>query len=139
MFLIVLSIAALNSGALPCAYAAESKQELAKEMNEYRPVQDQVEIAIDQIAQQFPDGDRAAFKSFMRNHLDFQAIEKISVDAMADTFTVEELKAMVEYYAKPEARSASEKLQGYQEKVSPEIIRMIDKVMMKARTGGTGP
>lgn len=112
------------------------RQELAVQMNERRPASAQVDIAIGQIAEQLPESDRDGFITFMKNNLDYKAIENISIDAMAETFTVEELEAMVEYYSKPEALSASEKLPEYQKKVSPEITRMIDKVMMKARTGG---
>lgn len=112
------------------------RQELAVQMNERRPASAQVDIAIRQIAEQLPESDRDGFITFMKNNLDYKAIENISIDAMAETFTVEELEAMVEYYSKPEALSASEKLPEYQKKVSPEITRMIDKVMMKARTGG---
>lgn len=110
--------------------------ELAKKMHEIRPTREQVNAAIDQVAIMQPEKEREAFKSAMREILNYQAIEKISVDAMAETFTQEELDAMVEYYSKPVAKSASDKEGIYRAKVYPEIIRMLDAAMMRVKTGG---
>lgn len=110
--------------------------ELATKMHEIRPTRDQVNQAIEQIAMTQPEKEREAFKAAMREILNYRAIEKISIDAMADTFTEPELQAMVDYYSKPEARSASDKDGLYRSKVYPEIIRMLDAAMMRVKTGG---
>jgi hypothetical protein len=70
--------------------------------------------------------------------LNYEALEKISIDAMAETYTVAELEAMNEYYSKPEAKSAQPKYSNYANKVFPEITRMLDEAVMRVRTGGTG-
>lgn len=114
----------------------EQRVTLAKKMHEIRPTQDQVFAAIDQVAQSQPESERADFVAAMRSILNIAAIEKMSVDAMAETYTAEELKAMVDYYSKPEAKSAAEKDVIYSGKVYPEIIRMLDQAMMRIRTGG---
>ncbi|HRQ60152.1 MAG TPA: hypothetical protein PLO23_01330 [Alphaproteobacteria bacterium] len=114
---------------------ADKRLELAKKMHELRPTKTQVMQAIEVVSQRVPEDKRAAFEGSMMGAMDFKAIEKISIDAMTETFTVPELEAMVEYYSKPEAQSASDKLPDYQRKVGPEIIRMIDKAMMKVKTG----
>ena len=54
---------------------------------------------------------------------------------MAEIYTLPELEAMVEYYSKPEAKSAAEKQEAYQDKVGPEITKMLDKALMEMRTG----
>ena len=113
-----------------------AKLALAKKMHELRPTKDQVYAAIDQIAQSQPVAQRDAFVQAMRGVLNYQAIEKISIDAMAETYTLPELQAMVDYYSKPEAISAAAKDQAYGQKVYPEIMRMLDAAMMKVRTGG---
>lgn len=111
-------------------------QELARQMHELRPARAQVEQAITIVAaQRVPDDKRAAFESALKNALDFKAIEKISIDTMAETFTADELAAMVEYYSRPEAQSAADKLPKFQQKVGPEIMRMIDRAMMQVKTG----
>ncbi|MCD8563161.1 MAG: hypothetical protein LRY54_03795 [Alphaproteobacteria bacterium] len=137
MFRLFLSVLCLFLSFSP-ALAEEGdahKWELAKQMQELRPVRGQVEHAIDIAAQRLPEEQRSAFEAAMMRQMDFQAIDKIATDFMAETFTEAELAAMVEYYSKPEAKSAADKLPQYQEKVGPEIIRMIDKAMMKLKTG----
>jgi len=109
---------------------------LAKEMHEIRPAADQVDSAIDSVSLKMPQASRESFKSRMRNLLDYRAIERISINAMAGTYTLAELEAMVEYYSKPEAQSALDKTSEYQQKVGPEIVRMIDRAVMQMRTGG---
>lgn len=125
-----------NSGAPADDASLQKRIELAKKMHEIRPTRDQVNAAIDQAAMTQPEQEREAFKSAMREVLNYRAIEKISIDAMADTFTAEELQAMVDYYSKPEAKSAGDKEGAYRAKVYPEIIRMLDAAMMRVRTGG---
>ena len=109
--------------------------ELAKEMHKIRSTRDQVDSAVESVSQRLPEDRRMAFKSSMQNALNYNAIEKISINAMAETFTKEELEAMVEYNKKPEAQSANVKFSEYQNLVGPEIIKMIDKAMMRMRTG----
>jgi hypothetical protein len=109
---------------------------LAKEMHEIRPAADQVDSAIESVSLKMPEASRESFKSRMRNSLDYRAIERISINAMAVTYTLAELEAMVEYYSTPEAKSALDKTSVYQQKVGPEIVRMIDRAVMQMRTGG---
>ena len=113
----------------------EERIALATKMHELRPVREQVDHAIAQYAQSRPEGERESFKSAMRNVFNIKALEKISIDAYAETFTVEELRAMVEYYSKPEAISASDKLNSYAAIVYPEIVRMLDRAAIRVRTG----
>ena len=105
-------------------------------MHALRPTKDQVYNAIDQVAMSQPADQQEAFKTAMKSVLNYKAIEKISIDAMAETYTLAELQAMVDYFSKPEAISAAAKETEYSKKVYPEIIRMLDQAMMKVRTGG---
>lgn len=117
----------------------EKRLELARQMHEFRSTRDQVYSAIDQVAESQPEAEREAFRTAMRQALNYKAIEKISLDAMTEIYTVEELQAMIDYYSKPEAASARAKDKDYAAIVYPEIIRMLDKTMMQVKTGGTGP
>lgn len=110
--------------------------ELAKKMNELNPAAKQIDSAIESVAARVSDVDREAFKSGMRNLLNYRALEQISINAMAETYTLEELKAMVDYYSKPEGKSAAAKVSQYQAKVQPEITRMLDRAIMNMKTGG---
>lgn len=111
------------------------KVALAKKMHEIRPTADQVDSAVARASMGLPPQDRENFVMSMRSILNYNAIEKISIDAMVATYTLIELESMVEYYSKPEAQSASEKIFHWGGKVQPEIINMIDKAMMRLRTG----
>jgi hypothetical protein len=120
---------------VPEASTLERRVALAKEMHEFRSTREQIDGAVHQVALRFPQGDRQGFITSMMAALNYAAIERISVDAMAETFTVKELEAMVAYYSKPEAKSITQKTPLWAEKVQPEITRMIDKAMMRVRTG----
>lgn len=131
--LCVLSVPAL---AQENAGDPAKRLELAKKMHEINPTSEQINAAIDDVAQVQPETEREAFKLAMRNALNYEALDKISTDAMAETYTEAELAAMVEYFSKPEAKSAAKKEEQYNSKVYPEITRMLDQAMMRVRTGG---
>ena len=111
------------------------KIQLAEEMHRINPVKDQVDSAVGTVAMRLPETERQVFLNAMYSTLNYRAIERISVDAMVEVYSLKELEAMVEYYSKPEARTAGEKSAQYAAVVQPEIIRMIDKAMIRTRTG----
>jgi len=111
------------------------KRELAQEMHEIRPSDQQVNAAIERLAQTYPPEQREAFKLAMSRALNYKAVEHISIEAMMETYTLPELEAMVAYFRQPEARSASDKYEDYAAKVRPELIKLIDKALMRVRAG----
>ncbi len=111
------------------------KINLAKKMHEIRPTRDQVNLAVKRASLAFPKSEQQKFINAMGSMLNYNAIERISIDAMIETFTLKEISAMVEYYSKPEAKSASEKVGSWARMVQPEVANMIDKAMMRIRTG----
>ncbi len=111
------------------------KIKLAKEMHNIRPTRVQVDSAIRQAAMNFPEEERVKFISAMGSMLNYNAIERISIDAMVETYSHKELESMVEYFSKPEAKTASKKIAPWAMKVQPEIVHMIDRAMMRLRTG----
>lgn len=135
VFAVIFSFAPL-AGAQDDA-ALERKLDLARQLQEVRPAKDQIEAAIERYTARMQPKQREVYSSALRGVFNYKALEKISMDAYAEVFTEEELQAMVEYYTKPEARSASEKTGDYAELVYPEIIRMLDRAMMRVKTGGT--
>ena len=113
----------------------EKRLKLAQEMHKLRPTRPQVDNAILRASLAVPEGEREPFIAAMKTVLNYKAIERISVDAMVEVYTLEELQAMVDYYSKPEAQSAAQKVRDWAMLVQPEINRMIDKAMMRVRTG----
>lgn len=113
----------------------KKKLDLAKEMHDIRPTRVQVDSAVMQASMGMPAQNRQQFVNAMRGMLNYNAIERISIDAMVETYTLKELDSMVGYYSKPEAKSATSKIVNYASLIQPEIARMIDKAMMRIRTG----
>ena len=113
----------------------KQKYDYALKIHQIRPAAEQVDSAINTVAKALPPDQRETFKVQMHAALNYHAIERISIDAMIDTFTLKELKAMYEYYSKPEAISASEKMSDWAALVQPEITKMIDKALMRTKLG----
>ncbi len=113
----------------------KKKVELAKTMHVIRPTRDQVEAAVNRVALRLAPQDRQNFIIAMRASLNYNAIERISIDAMVETYTLKELESMVEYYSKPEAESASRKIGSWAGQVQPQIAKMLDEAMMRIKTG----
>lgn len=111
------------------------KLRLAKKMHQIRPTREQVDSAVNRAALSLPQNEQQGFLNAMRSILNYNAIERISIDAMVETYTLVELKSMVDYFSKPEAMSASRKINSWALQVQPEIARMIDKAMIRLKTG----
>ena len=117
---------------------AVKRMELSKQLHEIKPIKPRIDRSIDQIASHLKQADQRTFAVTVKRILNYKAIETASIKAMAEIYTVPELEAMIEYYSKPEARSAAEKQDEYQDRLSPEITKMMDQALMEMRTGGSG-
>lgn len=114
----------------------EERLALAKELHVYISTADRINQAIESVSLQLPMDRQDGFRTAMRNVLNYRVIEKISVDTMAELFTVDELNYLLEYHRSPHSAKVEEKFKTYEERVGPEIMRMLDKAMMRVRTGG---
>jgi hypothetical protein len=127
-------------GSLVPAHAQDDtarKEQLVNKMHEIRPARTQVEEAIEQVSRNLPPVDRDRFLRMVNKAFDYDKLEKMSKESMMELFTVAEMEKMVDYFGSPEAKAIGEKLPKYQEKLQPEIIRMLDAAMMADRTGAT--
>ncbi len=109
--------------------------ELATEMHKIRPAKAQVQDAVNQVGQSLPPMERDRFMKMVDRAFDYQKLEMLSINTMADLYTVPELEKMVSYFGSDEARSIEKKLPIYQQKIQPEIIKMLDSAMIEQRTG----
>lgn len=117
----------------------QERLELSQKMHEIQPASRQIEVAVNRVALRLPETERAKFKDSIMTAIDTQRLEELSIKTMADIFTKDELDAMVGYFAAPEAASISEKMPLYQDVIQPEITKMLDAAIMKARTGVATP
>lgn len=113
----------------------DARLALSKRMHEIQPAAAQLDDAIATVAERLPPQERKGFEIAMKKILDYKTLEKTSIDAMAETFTLSELKAMVAYNESPEAQSISKKFVIYQGKIQPKVYEMLDRAMMQVRTG----
>ena len=111
---------------------------LAEQMVEIRPIDKQLSRAIDAYITNYmfnaSEADQDVFREAMKRLMNPKALEKVAVDAYAETFTLKELEAMVEYFSKPEAQSASDKQRQLNARITPEIGQMFDRALIKLRT-----
>lgn len=145
-FMSVLFLAGLGSAyAQDKAVAASTdpdyakKLELAQEMHKIRPAKAQVQEAIQQVSANLSPAERDKFNKMVEKAFDYDKLEKLSIDTMVQLFTVPELQKMVDYFGSPEAKAIATKLPKYQERLQPEIVRMLDAAMIADRTGGEAP
>lgn len=140
MFIRLIAIIILAWPAVAAAQDDDFVQrlELAERMAEIRPVQKQIERAVDSYIKNYmvtaSDEDKELFRIAMIKAMHPKALEKVAVDAYAETFTLAELEAMVEYFSKPEAQSASDKQRALNAKIAPEIANMMDRALMRLRS-----
>lgn len=113
-----------------------ARRELSAKMHEIWPVRTRVEEALDSVAENMPEGDRASFKAQMRKAVDYKQLETESVDAMAAIYTEAELKAMIGFYSSPEGRAISAKTDDYMKALQPVMVKMLDNALLTMRTGG---
>ncbi|MBX2834461.1 MAG: hypothetical protein KTR28_05780 [Micavibrio sp.] len=117
----------------------QARLELADEMLEINPPSRQVEQAVDAYLEAqdgvfMIEADKVRFKTAMIKILNANSLEQISRNAYADIFTLAELLAMVEYYSKPEAITARDKIPDLEGAIYPAIMKMMDQAIMKAKT-----
>ncbi len=108
------------------------KLDLATKLNAAWGVKDQANAMINLIAREVPEAQRESFRRYMTTVIDLDEVDRISISAAVDVFTVEELEAMLEYYSKDVVKAAEKKRARYNQLIAPQIKTMIDKGMIEA-------
>jgi hypothetical protein len=114
------------------------KLELARQVQERYPVRPQLDSAIEYYIRRFPAQQREAYRAALHRVLNYRALEKISLDAYIEVYNAEELQAILEAKEDENPAVFIEKRDEYAALVTPEIVRMLDRALMRARTGGAG-
>lgn len=117
------------------AEALEQRQKLATELHGVWKLQEKVAEFITQISASAPPSQRQQLETYLRQALDPVKIENISITSAAETFTIEEMQAMLSYYTSPEGISAESKREAYEAKVFPEIQKLMDKAIADSAGG----
>ena len=137
LFALALALIILPGGVMAEDMGNKAKRlELATEMNKIRPARAQVDEAVKAVSAGLPPMDKERLFKLVNRAFDYAALEKLSIETMAELFSEVELEKMVAYFGSPEARAISAKLPQYQEKLQPAIIKMLDAALMVEKTGG---
>jgi hypothetical protein len=108
---------------------------LARELQKFRPAKLQTEAAIDRFLRAAPPSQQDILRTKLNAVINYKALDIASVDAYAEIYTEEELRAMIAYYGSAAGKSASEKSGQYAARIYPQIIQMLDKALMDMKTG----
>jgi hypothetical protein len=93
----------------------------------------------EKMSKNMPADQQKAFKDLFTKHLDFAALEKAMKAAMVKHLTVEELKALADFYSTPVGKSAMKKMSGeYLADLMPIIQAEVMKAQAKASSESQG-
>ena len=111
------------------------RMELAKKLNQVNPASKQIESSVLRVGESWGLAEKEKFRTEMMAKIDTAKIEQASIDALAGSFTKEELQVMINYYGTPEAAKIAEKMPLYQGLIQPVISQELDRALMALRTG----
>lgn len=109
---------------------------LSKDLHDIRHIRDRINDTIAEAAQSIPPADREDFQKYVQLHVDYDALEKKSIDVAADVYTVPELKAMIAYFGSDAGKAAEAKSADYAGKIGPDILKQIDAAITSAKYDG---
>lgn len=112
-----------------------ARLDLARQMQDIWPIRTRIESAIESVAQNFPPEKQAEAKATIRKSIQYDQLEEESVQALASTYTEEELRAMIDFYGSETGRAISAKTVDYEAAIRPSLIKMMDKAMLDLKTG----
>lgn len=107
----------------------------AEEFHDIRPMRDAVNRNLEEYAKGLPEADREEFLRFVQLHIDYDKLEELSIQKMAEVYTVPEMKAMIAYFGSADGKSAEAKGPAYTSQIGPHITKAIDSALMDTRYG----
>jgi len=101
------------------------KLNLAKQYTQSVSIEDEINKSIEELVVQVPVDKRALLKSTLERNIKIDRLQSVSEMALADVFTLDELKALVAFYETPEGKAIKEKMPLYQSRLEPILGQMI--------------
>ena len=140
--LAVALLLSLSCSSLFAADAADTPEARRVEAERYlktTPPKEMFANLAEKTAANMPPADREKFKQTMTSALDIDALTKAMLDAMVKHFTVQELKALADFYGSPVGKSAMAKFGDYMADVMPTIQAEMMKAQAKANQTAPNP
>lgn len=111
----------------------QNRLALARELHDIKHVKDHIRETITAASVNLPVVEREDFKKYMELKIDFDDLEKKSIQYTAEIYTAAELQAMIDYFGSTEGRSAEVKGEEYAKKFGAEVRKTIDQAIMAAK------
>lgn len=108
----------------------DTRRDLSQQIHRHYDVAEQVEAAIERIANLQPEADQARYKIALRQILNIRALKLKSIETMAEVYSEEELQTILNA---PDEIALSD---DYAAIMGPFIVEMLDKAMMRMRLEG---
>ena len=134
----LLALAALSLSATAGAEDAAMKRAAAERYLAATPISDLITQATNEMAKQLPAEQQESFRQLMLNEVDAERLEQITLEAMIETFTTEELNAFADFYGSAVGKSAIAKFGVYMSKVNPPLQQELMRAL-QATEGATDP
>jgi len=121
---------------LPLASTENTEANRNKAANRYLAafsVKEMMNDMVEQMGKNQPPEKQAWIKNVMNNYLDYNALETIMKNSMIQTFTADELEAIVDFYTSPVGKSAMKKFGTYMATATPSIQSEVLKAIEKSK------
>ncbi len=128
---------------LSCSAFAESQDfdkaeriKLSKDLHDIRNIRERINAVISSAADTIPPEDREDFQRYVQLKVDYDTLEKKSIEYAAEVYTAPELKAMISYFGSPDGQSAEAKGETFSQKIGKDIFAQVDDAILAAKYDG---
>lgn len=133
VFLLLLSGPAFAQDAAKPPADMKERIALATQFHKIRDLKIQINKTLDTMGESLTPEGKTKYQSEMRRVFNYKVVEDASIKAMAETFTVPELKALIDFHSKPEGRSATDKMGEYDAKLMPTLKNAVDGALTELK------
>jgi hypothetical protein len=134
--LMVMIAACSNAGPEKMSKSLPDNQEnrvvVAKRFLEIMPPKEMLQGVAKRVGPRLPEKDQKVFLEVMNSKNIEQRAYQIALDNLTKTFTVGELKAMVDFYGSPDGQCAFKKFGPYMSAVLPQIQQEVKTAVLAA-------
>lgn len=121
------------------ASATQDGKNLAVQLAAVMPLDQQVNEFTTRIAEGLPQEKRDLFQGIMKKNINIVELRSAAADALAKTYTVPEMKLLLDFYSKPETKVIMAKMTDFATALAPSVEVMVKKGVEEAKKAGVFP